>query len=122
MDTTVIRGLAVSARIGVHAWEQGVAQTLRLDLELGHDASAAGQTDSLADALDYEAVAARLVAAGAERRFQLLEAFAEHLAALLLAEFNVSRLRLAVWKPGALPGADTVGLVIERGIERRPAE
>ena len=114
MDMTVIRGLAVSARIGVHAWEAGVAQTLKLDLELGHDASAAGQSDALADALDYEAVAARLVAASAERRFQLLEAFAEHLAALLLAEFNVHWLRLAVWKPGALPGADAVGLVIER--------
>ena len=50
----------------------------------------------------------------AESRFQLLEALAEHLASLLLAEFAITGLRMTVTKPGAVAEADGVGVVIQR--------
>ena len=101
--------------IGVHGWERKVRQTLRVDLELGQDLRAAGKSDALEQALDYEAVAARVAQAGVDSAFQLVEAFAEHLATLLLKEFKLHSIKLAVWKPAALPGAEAVGIVIARG-------
>ncbi len=47
-------------------------------------------------------------------RFELVETFAEHLAASLLSEFGMPRLRLKVTKPGANPAARAVGVEIER--------
>jgi dihydroneopterin aldolase len=49
-----------------------------------------------------------------ESRFQLLEALAEHLAAIVLAEFSIQRLRMTITKPGAVAEADGVGVVINR--------
>ncbi|MNG39135.1 Dihydroneopterin aldolase [compost metagenome] len=51
-------------------------------------------------------------AAGAQ--FELVETFAERLAASLLAQFGMPWLRLKVTKPGANPVARAVGVEIER--------
>ena len=47
--------------------------------------------------------------------FQLVETLAERCAALLITEFGATGVRLKLAKPGAFEGADTVGVVIERG-------
>jgi dihydroneopterin aldolase len=49
-----------------------------------------------------------------ESRFQLLEALADHLAAIVLAEFSIEHLRMTITKPGAVPEAEGVGVVIDR--------
>lgn len=115
MDKVFIRGLAIDTVIGAHDWERHVRQTVVLDLELAADISAAAATDWLADAFDYQAIGDRLVEFVAGSEFQLVETLAERCAALLREEFGVSWLRLRVAKPGALPAARDVGVVIERG-------
>jgi dihydroneopterin aldolase len=55
-----------------------------------------------------------VIAVCGESRFQLLEALAEHLATLLLAEFSIAGLRLTITKPGAVEAADGVGVAISR--------
>jgi dihydroneopterin aldolase len=50
-----------------------------------------------------------------ESHFFLVETLAERIADLILQEFNVPWLRLAVSKPGAVRGSREVGIVIERG-------
>jgi dihydroneopterin aldolase len=50
--------------------------------------------------------------------FQLVETLAERCAEIVLAEFQVSWLRLKLSKPGAVRGSKAVGVVIERG--RKP--
>ena len=45
---------------------------------------------------------------------ELLEALADHLAAIVLGEFSVERLRMTITKPGAVPEAEGVGVVIDR--------
>jgi dihydroneopterin aldolase len=47
---------------------------------------------------------------------QLIEGLAERIAATLIAEFGISWLRLKLAKPGAVPWAEEVGVVIERGV------
>lgn len=120
MDIVFICGLEIDTVIGVHDWERRVRQTVVLDLELAADIGAAAATDSLVDALDYQAIGDRLVEFVGGSQFRLVETLAERCAALLTGEFGISWLRLRLAKPGALPGARAVGVVIERG--ERPAD
>ena len=114
MDKVFIEGLAVEAVIGIHDWERRVRQGLVLDLELAFDNRVPAASDAIADAHDYEAIGKRLVAFVAQTHVKLVETLAERCAALLLQEFDVRAVRLKVSKPGALPGARSVGVVIER--------
>lgn len=115
MDIVFIHELRADAVIGVHPWERKLRQTLVLDLELGWDTRLAAAGDDLERALDYAAVAARLIACIEGSRCQLLETLAEQMATLLLEEFRVPWLRLRLSKPGAVLEARDVGVLIERG-------
>lgn len=101
--------------IGIHDWEREIRQPLVLDLEMASDIRLAAQTDSITDALDYQAVAERLTDFVRNSSFQLLETLAEACAQLVLQEFGVRWLRLAVNKPDAIGNAQSVGVIIERG-------
>ena len=113
-DTVFIRGLKAVSVIGCYDWERDIRQTLVIDLELKADFTRAAQSDALEDALDYAAISQRVIAVCDASRFQLLEALAEHLAAIVLAEFSIERLRMTITKPGAVEAADGVGVVIKR--------
>lgn len=115
MDRVFIEGLEVSATIGCHPWERRGPRPLVVDLELAHDNRPAAASDALADAVDYEAVAQRIAALAAESDCELLETFAERVAQALLREFGAEWLRLRIGKPGAVRGARTAGVSIERG-------
>lgn len=115
MDRVFIEGLEVSATIGCHPWERRGPRPLVVDLELAHDNRPAAASDALADAVDYEAVALRIAALAAESDCELLETFAERCAQALLREFGAEWLRLRIGKPGAVRGARTAGVSIERG-------
>ncbi len=117
MDTVFIRGLQVETVIGIFEWERRIRQRVRIDLEMHADVARAAATDAIDDALDYKAIGKRIIAFVGESEFQLVETLAEHVAALVRKEFGVSWLRLTVSKPGALRGADDVGVTIERGTQ-----
>ncbi len=114
MDTLFIEGLRVEAVIGVHDWERTIRQPLIFDLELATSITAAVATDTLAQTVDYFAVAERLRGFVEASEFQLIEALAEAVAALLLTEFSIPRLKLTLRKLGAVPYASAVGVRIER--------
>lgn len=116
-DILMIKGLLLETRIGVYDWEKIARQTLVLDLELTVPRAAiikAAASDNVQDALDYVAVAERIREMACQSSCQLIETFAETLAALLLAEFPLQKLKLSVQKPAALASADSVVLIIER--------
>lgn len=115
MDLVYIRDLKIDCIIGVYDWERRVRQTVTLDLDLAADVRRAAQTDRIADALDYKAVAKRLIDFVGHAEFQLVETLAEQVAALLLREFAIPWVRVRVNKNGALRAAADVGVVIERG-------
>lgn len=114
MDKVFIEGLAVEAVIGIHEWERRNRQSLLLDLTLSFDNRVPAASDSIGDAHDYEAIATRVVAFVSMTRVHLVETLAERCAAMVLEEFGVRKVRLKVTKPGALPGARAVGVVIKR--------
>ena len=115
MDIVYIRDLRIDTIIGIFDWEREVRQTVSLDLEMAADIRQAAKTDDIEFALNYKAVAKRLIAHVEASECLLVERLAEEVATIVLNEFSVSWLRLRLSKPGALRGARDVGLVIERG-------
>ena len=92
-DYVSIKDLSVPAVIGVHNWEREVEQTLLFSVDMvpeTADVRSAAATDDLADALNYSAVAATIVAVVREGKFHLIETAAERVAGRLLADFPVS--------------------------------
>lgn len=115
MDIVFIRDLKVQTVIGVFDWERRISQTVSFDLDMACDIAAAANSDQLLHALDYKAISKRIIAFVEASEFQLVEALAEAVAALVRDEFNVPWLKLVLSKPGALRGARDVGIAIERG-------
>jgi dihydroneopterin aldolase len=115
VDIVYIRDLRIETVIGIFDWEREVRQTVSLDLEMLSDIRPAAKSDDIADALDYKTISKRLIQFIAESDYQLIEALAEAVATIIMTEFGVPWLRLRISKPGALRGAQDVGLVIERG-------
>ena len=114
MDIVYIRDLRIETIIGIYDWERETRQTVSLDLEMGTDISKAAESDHIDDTLDYKAVAKRLIQFVGDSEFQLVEAMAEHIANIVLNEFNVPWMKLRLSKPGAVTGSQDVGVIIER--------
>lgn len=115
MDIVYIRDFRIETVIGMFQWERRIRQTLSLDLEMAWDIRPAANSDDIHDALDYKAVSQRLKAHVEAAEYQLVERLAESIWVILRDEFQVPWLRLRVSKPGAVKGAQDVGVLIERG-------
>ena len=114
LDKLRIIGLEVSARIGIHAWEQQVRQRLSIDLELETDAARTAVSDEITNALDYGIIARDVADYVSTSECRLIETLAEGIAQRVLAGFPVAKLSVCVHKPGAVPGARDISIEIER--------
>ena len=115
MNAIFIHDLRVETRIGIYEWERHVAQTVRLDIELGLPSDEVFRTGDFADALDYAAVVKRLQAFAADHPHQLLERYAQAIADLLMNEFGAPWVKVRVAKLAPIAGVKELGIVIERG-------
>lgn len=115
MDIVYIRDLRIDTIIGIFDWEREVRQTVSLDLEMATDIRSAAASDDIEQALNYKAVAKRLIAHVEQSDCLLVERLAEEVAGIVVEEFRVPWVRLRLSKPGALRGSRDVGLIIERG-------
>jgi dihydroneopterin aldolase len=115
MDIVYIRDLKIGTVIGIYDWERRIRQTISIDLEMATDIRQAAGSDSIDDALNYKAVAKRLISFVEAAEFQLVETLAEKIAEIVQGEFSVPWLRLQLSKPGAVRGSKDVGIIIERG-------
>jgi 7,8-dihydroneopterin aldolase/epimerase/oxygenase len=120
-DRIFLHGLTTECVIGFIDWERRVRQTVVLDIELPVDCRRASLTDDVADTLDYKKVAKRVLAYVAASEFNLVETLAQRLALLVLEEFAVEWVRIALNKPGAIRDSRDVGVVIERTRADLPA-
>ena len=115
MDIIFLRELRVETLIGVYQWEKRVPQTLQLDLEIAMPNSRACHSDDIADAIDYAKIVRHIQEVLSSRHFNLLEALAEHIAQILLTDFNAPWVKVGVAKLNAIRGSRMVGISIERG-------
>ena len=115
MDIIFLRDLKITTLIGVYEWEKRVPQTLQVDLEIALPNSRACQSDNIDDALDYSEIVRHLQKVLTSRHFNLLEALSEHIARIILNDFNAPWVKVSVAKLQAIPGSRMVGICIERG-------
>ena len=115
MNAIFIHDLRVETRIGIYEWERHLAQTVRLDIELGLPSDEVFRTGDFTDALDYAAVVKRLQAFAADHPHQLLERYAQGIADLLMSEFGAPWAKVRVAKLAPIAVVKELGIVIERG-------
>ncbi|MGY3041304.1 dihydroneopterin aldolase [Rhodanobacter sp. TND4EL1] len=116
MDIVFIEDLRIDAVIGIYDWERRVRQTLAFDIEMAFDNTVPAASDDIALTLNYKDVSKRLIDYVGASSFGLVETLAERCAAIIREEFGVSWVRLKLSKPGAVRGAKSVGVRIERGL------
>jgi 7,8-dihydroneopterin aldolase/epimerase/oxygenase len=114
MDKIFIHALKTETIVGIFDWERQVKQTVVMDIEFSADIRKAALSDSIDDTLNYKGVAKRVLAFVEESSFHLVETLAEHIAMLILEEFAVSWVSIALSKPGAIRSSRDVGVKLER--------
>jgi dihydroneopterin aldolase len=117
-DRIELRGLRSVGTHGVLVEEQERAQPFEVDLDLAVDLRPAGVSDSLADTVDYGAVADVVAATvSGTRSFALLEALAWHVAdAVLGVDDRITGVTVVLRKlrPPVAVDIDTVGVRVVR--------
>ncbi len=115
MDIVYIKGLKVETVIGIYDWEREIRQTVCLDIKMATDIQQAAASEDIDSTLNYKTVSDRLISFIESSEFLLVETMAEEIAQIILEEFGVRWLKLKLGKPGAVPMAEDVGVIIERG-------
>ncbi len=109
-----IHDLLLDCHIGVHPHEQGKTQKVRLNLDLAVSESENSYEDELNSVVCYEDIANQVRALSSEGHINLVETFAEKIAAMCLLDRRVVTVRVRVEKLEALADAASVGVEIER--------
>jgi FolB domain-containing protein len=113
LGKVLIRDLVVRGIIGIRPDERDVPQEILINLELETDLRRPGETDDIADCLDYQKVVEQVTAHTASVGRFTVEALATDLARLCLSEPAVMRVRVRVEKPAAIASCRSVGVELE---------
>jgi len=108
-----IKGLEVSAHVGVPEEERSRPQRLLLDLSFAAIDQPSDLSDEISRTVDYHAVSLRVAEVVGERPRKLIETLADQLAAALLAEFSLRWIEITIRK-FILPNAEWVSISIRR--------
>ncbi len=113
-DRVIIEDLRVLARVGVYPHEKRRRQSVSISMEMGLLSQACFQSDAVGDTIDYGAVASAIRRLTVSRHFNLVEYLAEHIARLVLDDFQALWVKVRVCKLHILPDARNVGVAITR--------
>jgi dihydroneopterin aldolase len=116
-DRIELRGLRLSAIVGVLPEERDRAQPIEIDLDIDVDLTAAGESDALDDTVDYGAVCDLIEAVVAGDQPLLLERLADRIAAGVLgADHRIDAVEVAVRKlrPPVAQDLATSGVRVRR--------
>ena len=100
--------MKVRTIIGAHPWERVNKQEIAIHITFEYDASKACNSDRIKDALNYEAVAERVINIAKRSRYALLEKLAGRIIKGVMSDRRVQAACVRVDKPHALPQAGCV--------------
>jgi len=109
-----VRGLMLDAYIGVYDCEQGVAQPLKIDLQVEVVEPSNPIGDSLEDVVCYNRLTQSIKAIIAEGHIKLVETLAERVADLALSHPMAIAVDVRIEKPNAISEAAAAGVEISR--------
>jgi dihydroneopterin aldolase len=115
MDIVFVKDLRFKTIVGCWDWERQMPQTISIDLDMGWDNSRAAASCDLQDALNYKAVSNRVEEFVQDKKFELVESAADGIATMVMDEFSVPWIKVAIHKPFAVSGSKSVGVIVERG-------
>jgi FolB domain-containing protein len=116
-DRIIIKDLLLRGIIGINDWEREKRQDILINITLYGDLRAAGESDDIADTINYRTVTKNIIEHVEKSEPFTVEALAGDIARICLSEASVKRARVRVEKPGALRFARSVGVEIERSEE-----
>ncbi len=114
MDIIRINDLTLDWLIGVYAHERANRQPLVINVELEADLSPGTTTDRIEDTLSYEDIYKKICALAEHSDYYLIEALAEAIAGLCLADSRVMMARVKVDKPGIFSHVRSAGVEVVR--------
>ena len=117
MDKVIIKDLLARGVIGVNDWEREIRQDILINIEVFTDTRRAAETDNIEDCVSYSDLARKVLAHAESAARFTVEALANDLAKICLAEKGVQHVMVRVEKPGAVRFAKSVGVEIERSCE-----
>jgi len=113
-DRIDIHDLLLHGIIGINDWEREKQQDILINISLFGDFRSAGDSDDIADTINYRTVTKKVIKHVETSKRFTVEALASDIARICLEEPGVQRARVRVEKPGALRFARSVGVEIER--------
>lgn len=114
MDKVIISDLSVRGIIGINDWEREKPQEILINIIMFAELSKAGQSDDIADCVNYRSMAKKVQHHAETAARYTVEALATDLAHLCLEEPGVNKVIIRVEKPGAVRFSHSVGVEIER--------
>lgn len=114
MDKVFIQDLRLRGIIGIYDWEREKAQDIILNLTLFADLKPAGESDNINDCIDYANIAHQVMRFTETAKAYTVEALAEGIAKLCLADSRVQIVQVKIEKPGAITNARSAGIEITR--------
>ena len=116
-DKIYVEDLRIKGIIGIFDWEKETKQEISISYEIDQDNLTAANADKIEAATDYKSINKAIIAFVENNKFELVETFAEKIAAMVISEHKVNWIKLRVSKPGALRFSKDVGVIIERTTE-----
>ncbi|MEK9650281.1 MAG: dihydroneopterin aldolase [Gammaproteobacteria bacterium] len=114
MDKVFIKDLRAQTIIGIFDWEREVRQEIKMDFEFDFCCLKAAKSDNIQDALDYKKITKKVITFVENSKFKLIEALGENVIKLIKKDFPDLKITLTISKPGALRGAQDVGIILTR--------
>jgi len=121
MDKVLIKDLLARGIIGVNDWERKRPQDILINITIFTDTRRAAETDHINDCVNYSTIAKKVQAHAESSERLTVEALANDLAKICLAEKGVQKVTVRVEKPGAVRFSESVGVEIERSHDERVA-
>jgi dihydroneopterin aldolase len=113
-DILYINDLTLSCILGVFEQERKTKQNVMISIELHLDLRKPGKTDDINDTVSYHDIAAAVTKMVEKSQYFLLEALAEAIAEICLADRRVKLVNVYIEKPKALTQAKSSGITIQR--------
>ena len=114
-DRLLLEGMEFFGHHGDLAAERELGSRIYVDVDIHLDLSTAGESDRLEDTLDYVRCFEIVRSVVEQAQHRLLEAVAERVAAALLEQPRVERVRVRVAKqPPIAGGISRVAVVVDR--------
>ncbi len=109
----LVRDLTLDAVLGIHAHEKRAPQPIRINLELDVRLDH-GIEDKYENVVCYDEATKRIEAIIGAGHVNLVETWAEEIAASMLADPRVENVKVRIEKLAAVPHTASVGVELER--------